>query len=335
MSLLNAVSVDVICARGTIVDTDVLALRRAFYEDGSIDAAEAEVVFRLNDTCAVQDPGWADCFVEMLTDHIVNHAKPEGYLTIENATWLIERIGRDGQVDSKTELELLINVLDKARWSPESLVSFALQQVKRAVISGDGPLRAGKSLSAGEINEAEVELLKRVLYAFGGDGNIAISRSEAEILFEIEAATAGRNNAESWPDLFVKAIANCVMTASGYAPPSREQALARETWLERRGDLSLGAIVGAAARSGVAGMLAAYREQSPVERAIAALERQKIEIVTAEEVTVAEANWLADQIGRDGKLSANEQALLEFLSANSPNIAPELAERISVLRRAA
>ena len=38
----------------------------------------------------------------------------------------IERISRDGRVETKTELELLVNVLDKARWAPQSLVRFAL-----------------------------------------------------------------------------------------------------------------------------------------------------------------------------------------------------------------
>ena len=181
MSLLTAISVDAIRARGTITDADVASLRRAYYEDGVIDIAEAQALFALNNACRVQDPSWADCFVEMLTDHLINQTKPEGYLTIENAEWLVNQITRDGLIDSKSELELLVNVLDKARWSPQSLVAFALEQVKRAVIDGTGPLRAGRALTAGVINEAEVELLKRILYAFGGDGNIAITRAEAEI----------------------------------------------------------------------------------------------------------------------------------------------------------
>ena len=84
---------------------------------------------------------------------------------------------------------MLVNVVDKARWSPQSLVTFALEQVKRAVLNGDGPLRAGRPSSAGTINEAEVELLKRILYAFGGDGSIGITRAEAEVLFVIDEGT--------------------------------------------------------------------------------------------------------------------------------------------------
>ena len=88
MSILDAISVTDLCARGSIGEAEVSALRRAFYEDGKIDAVEAERLFQLNTACPVQDASWADCFVEMLTDHVVNQAKPEGYVTAENATRL-------------------------------------------------------------------------------------------------------------------------------------------------------------------------------------------------------------------------------------------------------
>ena len=110
MAVLNAVSIAEIKARGSIKDADVLKLRRNYYDDGSISAEEADVIFALNDACPVQDPAWADCFVETITDYLVEQAEPQGYLTADNAQWLIERIGRDGRVDSKTELELLVNV---------------------------------------------------------------------------------------------------------------------------------------------------------------------------------------------------------------------------------
>ncbi len=335
MSLLSAVSVADIRARGSISEVDVAAVRRSFYADGVIDANEAQTLCDLHRLPGAHVIGWGDCFVETLTDYLVQQARPEGYVTLEQAEWLVGQIAPNGTVDTRAELELLINILDKARWSPLSLVAFTLDQVRRAIVDNAGPLRSGKTLAAGQIDETEVELIKRVLYAYGGDGNIAITRAEAELLFEIDAATQGADNAESWPDLFVKAIANCVMAASGYATPSREQALAREVWLKRRGDAGLAAIVGGLASGGLSGVLAAYREQNSEQRAIATLERQKIEIVTAEDVTVAEAQWLADRIGRDGVVSKNEQALLDLLTAQSPKIAPELAELVGRMQRVA
>jgi hypothetical protein len=332
MGVLSTVSVLEIKARGSIKDADVLKLRRSYYDDGHITAEEADTIFALNDSCPVQDPAWADCFIETITDYIVDQAQPEGYLTAANAAWLIERISKDGRIETKTELELLVNVLDKARWAPQSLVRFALDQVKDAVVNGSGVLRSGKALGPGVVTEGDVDLLRRILYSFGGEGNIAVSRPEAEVLFDIEDATAGRDNHPSWRDLFVKAIANCVMASSGYAAPPREVALARDAWLDRRGDLNLDAMASGLA-SGLRGLFGGYREQSDEERAIARLTQQKVEIVTNELVTQAEATWLAERIGRDGTVTPNEQALLMFLKAESPSIHPalrDLVERATV-----
>jgi hypothetical protein len=334
MGVLNAVSVVEIKARGSIKDADVLKLRRNYYEDGRITAEEADTIFALNDACPVQDPAWADCFVETITDYLVEQAEPEGYLTAENADWLIARIAKHGRVETKTELELLISVLDKARWAPQSLVRFALDQVRDAVINGTGPLRSGKTLEPGVVTEGDVDILRRILYSFGGDGNIAITQPEAEVLFEIDAATAGADNHPAWRDLFVKAIANCVMAASGYAAPPREVALARDAWLDRRGDLSLEASLGGMA-VGLKNLFGAYREQSDEELAIARLSKQKVEIITHEAVTAAEASWLAQRIGRDGILSPNERALLMFLKAESRAMHPSLQDLVDKAAAAA
>jgi len=277
----------------------------------------------LNDACPVQDPAWADCFVETITDYVVEQMEPEGYITAENAQWLIERISRNRRVESKTELELAVNVLDKARWAPQSFVRFALDQVKDAVINGVGPLRSAKMLSPGVVTEGDVELLRRMLYAFGSDGNIAITQPEAEVLFDIEAATTGGDSHPAWSDLFVKAIASCVMAASGYATPPREVALAREAWLDRRGDLSLDNVLSGMV-TGMRSLFGDYHKQTEEERAIARLTQQKIEIVTHEAVTPAEAEWLAGRFGRDGELTPNEMALLIFLKSECPAIHPAL-----------
>lgn len=327
MSVLSAVSVVEIKARGSIKDADVLKLRRSYYEDGRISAEEADTLFALNDACPVQDPAWADCFIETITDYLVDQAEPEGYLNAANADWLIDHVCKDGRVESKTELELLINVLDKARWAPPRLVSFAMQQVKDAVISGEGLLRSGKLLEPGCVCEADVDLLRRILYAFGSDGTIAVTQHEAEMLFDIDAATADADNHPSWGDLFVKAIGNCVMSASGYAAPPREEALARDAWLARRGDMSTEVMLssmGSGIVSGIKTLFGGYQRQSDEERAIGRLTQQKVGIVTHEAITPVEAEWLSRQIGRDGRITPNEQALLAFLKAENPSIHPSL-----------
>lgn len=335
MSSLHSSGLKDIVARRAITDFDVARLRRAFYKDGIISAEEVDSLFKANDVCSVKDATWADFFVEAVTDFAVNQAEPEGYMTAENADWLIERISSDGQTETRTELELLVCVLERARWSPVRLVRFALDQVKRAVLEDSGPLRTGSGLQKGKIEEAEVELLRRILYAFGGDGNIAVTRDEAEVLFDINDATVGTEPDPAWTDLFTKAIANVVMASSGYAVPSREKALHAETWLESRGELSPGKFYSKMLTGSLSAVLSAYREQSSEERALARLERQRAEIVTNEVISEDEAEWLADRIGRDGVISANEQALIAFLEKESPKIHPVLAERMAELTKAA
>jgi hypothetical protein len=331
MGVLSAVSIPEIKARGSIRDADVLKLRQSYDEDGRILTEEAEAILALNDACPIQGPAWADCFIETITDYIVDQAEPTGYLTAQNADWLLARIARDGEVTSKTELELLLNVLDKARWAPQSLVRFALDQVKAASIDGRGPLRAGKARGGPMVTAADVDVLRRILYSFGVDGSLAITQAEAEVLLAIDAATADADNHPSWNDLFVKAIANCMMGASGYAAPPRAVALARDVWLERRGELSIDDVLSGMAL-GTKKVFGGYRQQTAEERAIARLTQQKIEIITRAAITPAEVAWLADQLGRDGKLTPNVGSLRMFLEAESPAIDPILR---NVIERAA
>lgn len=320
MTNIASDTVDDICNRGNVRDADVMKLRRIIYAEAGIAAGDIEALFAINEIARIQAPAWPAFFVEAVTDFMINELPPQGYVTAANADWLIQRIGRDGRVDSATELELLVNVLDQARWVPECLARFALEQVKYAVIHGDGPLRAGKALAAGQITADEVALLRRILYAFGGDGNAAITRAEAEVLFDIEDATAGSAQSPEWQDLFVKAVASVVMAASGYKVPSREEALRRETWLASRGDLSIGKILGR--------VFAAYDHQSAEERALSRLERQRIEIITNAEVTESEASWIADRISRDARITATEHLVLAFLKHESHKIHPTLQQLI-------
>lgn len=335
MGAFKSLPIDEIVLRGSIRDVDVLRLRNAFYVDGEISAAEADTLFQLNEVCSVQDPSWHTFFVEAVTDYLVNQAEPEGYLMADDANKLIARVSKDGRVARKTELDLIVNVLDKARWSPVSLSQFALSQIKRAVVEGDGPLRAGQVAEKGKITEPEVELVRRILYAFGGDGNIAVTRPEAEVLFDINDAIANPEANQAWTDLFVKALANVLMAASGQAVPTREEAMRRDAWLERRGEASPQSLLAAMVSLSLDAVRSAYQEQSTEERALARLEHQRIEIITNEPITRVEAGWLCERIGRDGRLTPNEAALIAYLKKESPNIHPDLQAAVERLAQAA
>src|SRR5262249_38744840 len=145
---------------------------------------------------------------------------------------------------------------------------------------------------------------------------------EAEVLFDIEEATASADNHRAWPELFVKAIAGAVMACAGYASPARARALAREPRRNRPGAPPPREVGGMGGGGG--GNLSAYRAQTEEERAIAGLTQQKIEIVTREPLILAPAEWLAARIG-ERQMAGNRRLLLQHLKAANPALPPCLA----------
>lgn len=311
-----------ICQRGFVTVKDVRAMRKSYYAEGIVTAEEADALFAINDHCRNVTPEWNDLFVEAVTDYIVHQAEPAGYVTLENADWLLERISAEGVVQSMTELELIVHVIEQARWVPERLVRYALEQVKHAVVSGTGPLRVNGMLEPGLVTASEIALLRRILYAFGGDRSVGVSKAEAEILLDINDATDELLNDPAWADLFVKAIANHLMAASGYKVPSRETALREAEWLEERDGIE--GFMGKMLQGGLKAVWESYRVQDAEALALARIERQRIAIVTSEAITEPEAKWLAERIGRNGRISEAERALLRFIKAESPRIDPAL-----------
>jgi hypothetical protein len=316
-----------VVASKRVTEEQVMRLRRSLYGDGRAEAGEVERLFAIDEAASGHHPSWETLFCEAVTDYIVNQVEPHGYVSEENADWLMARISRDGAVKTATELELLVKVLEKAQSSPGRLSVFALNQVKQAVVHGEGPLAGRRTLTPGRVGEPEAELMRRVLYAFGGEGNIAITRPEAEILFDINDASATAENHAAWNDLFVKAVANFMMAASGYSVPNRQEALRREEWLDEPTGGVADIFVRMAA-GGLRGFLRAYRQ--PDEDAWAKRnDRFEAKVADAEVISADEAEWLARRIGRDGTLHENEKALLRFIRDEAPGVHPSLRSLIA------
>jgi hypothetical protein len=218
--------------------------------------------------------------------------------------------------------------LEQAKSSPERLAAFALAQVKMAVIAGEGPLAGGRKPEPGRVGCDEAELIRRILYTFGGDGSIAVTRAEAEILFDINDATAQADNDPAWNDLFVKAIANFTMAACGYAVPSRAEALRREAWLDAPSGGPTDFIARMVA-GGMSGILKAYRQPDAEEAWADRNAQATMNAAAAEIITADEAEWLARRIGRDGSLHPNEKALLRFIRDEAPSVHPSLQSLIA------
>jgi hypothetical protein len=319
MSIVTRLPIDEIARRGTIRESDVSVLRAAWRDAEAIDERDADALFELHGACPVKAPAWCAFFVEALTEYVVQQAKPEGYVVAENARWLLDKIGAFGRVETSTELALLIHVLETARWTPPSLAAFALAQVREAVASGTGPLRAGRPLIYGEITPLEIELVGRILKAFGGDTSLAVTRAEADALLAINRAIAPGQAPIEWQDLLVRSVGTAVLAALGHSVPSRAEIAGSD---DEDGATAIGKSRDAVTAVNV---WSSARVLLPEERALARLERQRLEIVTNEVIEEASEAWLLSELGQSPSLDENEIALLAYLTREASRLPPGLA----------
>ena len=92
-----------------VVDADeVHKLRERIYADGMIDQDEAEFMFDINDAVSgnANDVSWQELFVDAMCDYLLKDEDSPGVVDDIEATWLLERIQRDEQLDD-TERALL------------------------------------------------------------------------------------------------------------------------------------------------------------------------------------------------------------------------------------
>ncbi|MGY6568271.1 MAG: hypothetical protein ACXIVE_04680 [Salinarimonas sp.] len=294
-----------------ISEADVVTLRRHYFADNAISLREGEELFRI--AAGIGDAGpraWHDFFSEAITELLVHQVQPAGYLSQENARWFMDRIMEDGHVLLKTEFETLLKVMQQARRVPDCLAAFGLKLVADVVLTGEGESVTGERHAPGVVTKADVEALRRVLYVASSEGFGAVTRAEADVLFEIAHKTVDASNDPSFADLFARAIGNHVLCGIGRHAPCPDEARRRETWLDER--RSLGTGLGAVLR-GIFG--ARPVAESAGISAFAAGD----EVVTSEE-----ALWLKQRIRSNDRLCPAERALLTFLDREARRIDPLL-----------
>lgn len=319
---------------GIATPDDVLRMRKDVFRDGIVSENEADALFSLNNSLNEACEEWNEFFIEALTEFTVFQLAPIGYVSVENSAWLMDAISSDGVVQSATELELLVKIMARAKSCPPTLVQFTMLQVSVAVLNGEGPLARGGELTQGVIGEAEVELLRTVLYAASGENSLSISKEEIEILLQLNEATQGANNHSSWQDLYVRATANYLMAVSGSKGISREAALAREAWLD---DTEINkAEFFKEMVSGFGKLLTPdffddifTSSHVMMEKAWKAKNSEMTEnLHKSEMINLQESKWLIDRINRDGVINDNEKALLQFIGKESHSIDPSLQAMI-------
>ena len=300
-------------AGGTISADEILGLRREGWSDGKLDLAEAEALFAANDSLTEVTPEWVSFFVAALTEFVVNGGDPHGYVDDAKADWLAMHIDHDGKLETIAELELLVRIMETAIRVPPEMRSYALEQIEQAVLHGAGPTRGDGALLSGCIGPSECALLRRMIFAAGGDRPAAVSKAEAEMLFRIKNASLEGDNAPEWELLFVQGVANFLMGFAGNEPLSHERAVELETFMTSPGG-GIGKFFANLARADVGtgfGSLLSLGGSShgdQDERDIDA------EVEAALAITDEESSWLHTQLEADDQLDPYEKALLAFIA---------------------
>ena len=303
-------------ADGYVTADEVLFLRRSVFADGIVSKKELDAIFALADRAPDGDAEWQQFFGEAVADFYLREEDPQGFLTDEEFTALKALVTRNGHA-STLEIFLLVKLMETAHSTPETMAEFTGEQIKQMIINKPG--------GAG-VEKSDAMLLRRYIFASGGDGNVGVTRREAELLFDINDATEKARNNPAWTELFVQGVVNHLMAHLGYTAPSREEAFRRNAWVR---DHSTD--VGGFFQRMVSGGLSAFRRTSDEKSAYAeANDRRDAGAAIAAKVTKDEANWLASRIGRDGALDANERRLVERmrdLESDLPETLRALLER--------
>ena len=109
-------------ADGIIDAEEVAKLKEVLYADGIIDKEEADFLFELNDavTGKANDASWEAFFIQAIADFLLKDEVSPGEIDENEAAWLVDKIGADGQVDG-TEKALLEKLKAEAKSFPANL----------------------------------------------------------------------------------------------------------------------------------------------------------------------------------------------------------------------
>ena len=290
---------------GEVSESDALRIINDTYKDGIVSRGEAEALFRLNDVLKTADSQWSSRFHEAIKDFLLTREAPEGWVTDEEADWLLTNIQVNGDKPGLDEIDLLLSVLRHADGAPQKLAHFTLEAISERIIV------------AGVANLNMVERMRYALYAGAGDGGLWVTQYEAAVLFKTNDAIAGARNASTWNDLFARAVGNHLMARAHPEPTTVETALAREAWLSDTtvNPGGLFARMGASFGSGNWFESVTHNADKAAKARQAAADAA---LRDAEVVTELEADWLARRLQWDKKISQAEICLIEFLKAEAP-----------------
>jgi hypothetical protein len=272
-------------AHGRNIDSaDVIALLREVYAEGIGTRDEADELIAFDHTLGETTPDWREFFATTIADHLLQRCEPAGSVDDKKAEWLISALSQGRRVATASGFAAVLRLLESGSQSSSSLAAYAIDQLRVALIAGEGPALGKRPHFSRSIDADDVAKLAHMLIVAGGVSGAPVSRTEAEALFDLHDAVAGGANDPSFDDLFFKAIAHHLLAVVGVPVPERREILESELELAAR-----------LARGNGQALL------GPDETA-----------------------WLAGRIMRDGRATRAELLLLQLFSGEPSDADPTL-----------
>lgn len=296
-------------AAGRITAADVLAMRAQVYGGSQVAREDVEALIALDQAASDAAPEWGAFIADAMVDYVVRQQQPQDYVDDAKAAWLASVCA--GPLTRHGGLEALVQVLAAASGAPASLEAFVLGKVKAAMIA------------AGRIAEDDVALLRSLVFASASEGDLGVTRDEADALFDIDAA-CGAASDPAWPGFFAQAIDDALTAVSPYHLASREDAQANDAWLASRPKL-FDFFKGMAGKPDLHGAMDDLLHPNEGERREwqQADDRMEADEAEAAPITDEEADWLLGRLG-SAPLSAAGHALIERLKSQVEGVSPKL-----------
>jgi hypothetical protein len=308
---------------GHVREGDVMELREAVWTDEPLSQPLVDALFAVNDQCKTYSAPWTDFLIEVVEHYLLQQEQPHGFISDAGASWLRARVDKNGRIASLTEMEVLVSVLENAENAPDALRNYALTQIEATICLGEGPTRSGDLIRPNCVDEAEAALLRRLIFASGGEDAVIVGGAEADLLFRIKDRTLGGTNAPAWTQLFVQGVANHLMAHSDYRPMAREDA-ARLYADMNESHPSVYSFFRRMVPDTLIGrgtIVDAFKAVFPKQRDQFA---KKLAIDNSHLISEEEVGWLKMHIAADGQTDDYEKALLTFIIEESGNLPPVL-----------
>ena len=133
---------------------------------------------------------------------------------------------------SAAEFQTLLAAIAAAKLPATALAVEALSEVRRGIMTGEGPTTLGRAHFSRTLDTEDAALIEQILCSAGGEAGKPVTRAEAEILFDIHEMALERSDDGRFDNLFIKAITHHVLAVAGRAVPPRQSALSASTPLD-------------------------------------------------------------------------------------------------------